>query len=69
MEEKHRSDMDQNFQQFQAVAVVEAIARFSELQGRWGEMTFKLRADGRVLAEGCIMKAISTRQWCRGLLP
>lgn len=69
MEQIRRSAMDQHFQQLQAVAVVEAMARFSEIQGRREEMTFMLRADGRLLARGCVARAISARQWYGGLFP
>ena len=69
MEQIRRSEMDQHFHLFQAVAVVEAMARFSELKRRWGEMTVMLRADGQLLARGCITRAIPARQWCGGLFP
>ncbi|KAL8993390.1 MAG: hypothetical protein Q9169_006380 [Polycauliona sp. 2 TL-2023] len=58
---------NQPFQQFQAVAIAEAIARYFQLHREYREMTFALHADGQLLASGCVTKSISARQWCRGL--
>ncbi|KAL8880519.1 MAG: hypothetical protein Q9198_002092 [Flavoplaca austrocitrina] len=69
MEQIRPSEMNQHLHLFQAVAVVEAMARFSELKGRWGEMTVMLRADGQLLARGCVTRAIPARRWCGGLFP
>ncbi|KAL8915370.1 MAG: hypothetical protein Q9171_000240 [Xanthocarpia ochracea] len=58
---------DYRFQQYHAVAIVEAIARYYELHGQYREMTFQFRANGRLLAEGCVTKPVPSRQWCRGM--
>ncbi|KAI4257451.1 MAG: hypothetical protein L6R42_005649 [Xanthoria sp. 1 TBL-2021] len=67
MEDSRPLAATHHFQQYQAVAVVEAIARYYGSHGQYREMTFALRADGQLLAIGCVSKAVSTRQWCRGL--
>lgn len=56
------------FQQYHAVAVLEAIARHQA--GRWHrfkEMMFKLKADGILIGEGCVTRAVNDRAWCAGL--
>ncbi|KAL8927872.1 MAG: hypothetical protein Q9172_001172 [Xanthocarpia lactea] len=58
---------DYIFQQYHAVAIVEAIARYYELHGQYREMTFQLRANGQLLAEGCVTNPLPSRQWCRGM--
>ena len=57
----------QHFRQYQAVAVLEAIAIYNQLHAQYREVTFQLRADGQLLALGCVARGVSTRQWCRGL--
>ena len=56
------------FQQFQAVAIVEAIARYYVLQGVWKEMSFEFLTDGKVNARGCVVRNTPAREWCQGLL-
>ncbi|KAL8860998.1 MAG: hypothetical protein Q9178_002511 [Gyalolechia marmorata] len=58
---------DYRFQQYHAVAIVEAIARYYELHGQYQEMTFRFRANGHLLAEGCVTNPVPSRQWCRGM--
>ncbi|KAL8779768.1 MAG: hypothetical protein Q9203_001199 [Teloschistes exilis] len=56
------------FQQYQAVAIAEAIARYCVLHSRFDEMVFKFLANGEVLASGCMTKTIEHRRWC-GRMP
>lgn len=56
-------------QQFQVVAILEAIARHCVRQGLYRELTFALRLDGGRVAQGCVTRALRTREWCRGLVP
>ena len=56
------------FQQFHAVAVLEAIARHQAARWhRYKELTFKLKADGILIGEGCLTRPVNERAWCRGL--
>ncbi|KAI4120732.1 MAG: hypothetical protein LQ338_006806 [Usnochroma carphineum] len=57
------------FQQFQAVAIAEAIARYVVLQGHYWELTFEFRADSQLVARGCLTKPVQDRTWCAGLFP
>lgn len=57
------------FQQYHAVAVVEAMAKYYELHGQYREMTFRLSANGRLMAQGCVTKPEQHRSWCAGILP
>ena len=58
---------DYIFQQYHALAIVEAIARYYELHGQYREMTFQFRANGQLLAQGCVTRPVQSRQWCRGM--
>ena len=56
------------FQQFHAVAILEAIAQHqSQRWHRFKELTFKLKADGMLIAEGCLTRPVDERAWCAGL--
>ncbi|KAL9003070.1 MAG: hypothetical protein Q9188_004037 [Gyalolechia gomerana] len=55
------------FQQFHAVALVEAMARYMQLQAKFREMTFQFHADGQLLADGCVVRGVQYRRWCFGL--
>lgn len=55
------------FQQFQAVAIVEAIARHDVLHNQFRETTFQLLEDGHSLAKGCVTQPAVYRRWCRGM--
>ncbi|KAL8941883.1 MAG: hypothetical protein Q9216_001993 [Gyalolechia sp. 2 TL-2023] len=68
MTESRRWPANHTFRQFQAVAMVEAMARYMQLHGKYREMTFRLHADGQLLAEGCVVKAVQYRRWCHRLL-
>lgn len=55
------------FQQYHAVAIVEAISKYYELHGQYREMTFRFYADGRLVAQGCVTKPEEGRIWCAGM--
>ena len=55
------------FQQFHAVAILEAIARHQTRWQRYKEMTFKFKADGILIGEGCLTRPVNDRAWCAGL--
>ncbi|KAL8695237.1 MAG: hypothetical protein Q9218_000275 [Villophora microphyllina] len=57
-----------DFQQYHAVAIAEAIARYCVGQSRYSEITLKFRVDGNLLATGCVTKAVEYRRWC-GRMP
>ncbi|KAL8668223.1 MAG: hypothetical protein Q9202_000201 [Teloschistes flavicans] len=56
------------FQQYEAVAIAEAIARFCVLHSRFDEMVFEFKANGHLQALGCMTKPMETRRWC-GRMP
>ncbi|KAL8950867.1 MAG: hypothetical protein Q9222_003121 [Ikaeria aurantiellina] len=56
-----------DFQQYHAVAIVEAMARYFQLQGQHREMTFTFSADGRVVGTGCVTRNLQWRRWCQGM--
>ena len=68
MENANARRAAQHFHQYQAVAVLEAIAIYDQLHAQYREVMFQLRADGQLLAVGCVVRGVSTRQWCRGLV-
>ena len=57
------------FQHFQAVAVLEAIARNLVSRDQYVEMTYVLKADGHPFSRGCLTRPIPIRAWCNGLFP
>lgn len=57
------------FQQFQAVAILEAMARYVVSQGRYGEMTFEFRADGQLVARGCLTRSVQYLAYCQEFFP
>ena len=57
------------FQQYHAVALLEAVARYYVLHGRYTEMTFELVMNGFLVASGCVTKVVYSRRWCRGMSP
>ena len=67
MEDVNARRAAQHFYQYQAVAVLEAIAIYDQLHAQYREVMFELRASGQLLAIGCVARGVSTRQWCRGL--
>ncbi|KAI4281538.1 MAG: hypothetical protein L6R38_003620 [Xanthoria sp. 2 TBL-2021] len=52
------------FQQYHAVALLEAAARYYVLHGQYMEMVFEIRMDGHLTATGCVTRAIRARRWC-----
>ncbi|KAL8631982.1 hypothetical protein Q9189_002246 [Teloschistes chrysophthalmus] len=56
------------FQQYQAVTIAEAIARYCVFYSRYDEVVFGFQVNGEVLASGCITKPIEVRRWC-GRMP
>ncbi|KAL8752387.1 MAG: hypothetical protein Q9184_005749 [Pyrenodesmia sp. 2 TL-2023] len=67
MYEPYSPVQDYRLQQYHAVAIVEAISKYCELHGQYGEMTFRFHADGHLVAEGCVTKSSGYRQWCAGM--
>ncbi|KAL8768478.1 MAG: hypothetical protein Q9209_005269 [Squamulea sp. 1 TL-2023] len=57
------------FRQYHAIAIVEAVSKFFEIHQQYREMTFLFRADGDLVARGCVTKAMQARSWCGGLFP
>ncbi|KAL8712486.1 MAG: hypothetical protein Q9220_003334 [cf. Caloplaca sp. 1 TL-2023] len=57
------------FQQYQAVAILEGMARYQVAHTRYEEMTFEFMAEGLPLARGCLVKALESRRWCRHMFP
>ncbi|KAL9003270.1 MAG: hypothetical protein Q9188_003853 [Gyalolechia gomerana] len=57
------------FQQYHAVALLEAIARYYVLHALYTEMTFELRMGGYRMAWGCVTRAVGRRHWCRHMFP
>ncbi|KAL9018095.1 MAG: hypothetical protein Q9185_004561 [Variospora sp. 1 TL-2023] len=53
------------FQQYHAVALLEAAARYYVLHRRFTEMKFEILMDGHLSASGCVTKALYARMWCR----
>ncbi|KAL8911943.1 MAG: hypothetical protein Q9171_002985 [Xanthocarpia ochracea] len=53
-----------HFQQYHAVALLEAVARYYVLHGVYMEMTFELVMDGYLMAWGCVTRALLLRRWC-----
>ncbi|KAI4230667.1 MAG: hypothetical protein LQ349_006109 [Xanthoria aureola] len=51
-------------QQYHAVAVLEAVARYYVAQGQYTEMEFEIRMDGLLTATGCVTRALRARRWC-----
>ncbi|KAI4190137.1 MAG: hypothetical protein L6R41_001006 [Letrouitia leprolyta] len=68
MQDSLQSSAENPLQQYHAVALVEAMARWMDLSGRWGEMTFRSYADGNLMADGCVIRALRGRRWCGRLL-
>ncbi|KAL8659544.1 MAG: hypothetical protein Q9202_007073 [Teloschistes flavicans] len=58
---------EHRFKQFHEVAILEAIARYYVQTHRYKEMTVTLKADGQMIARGCVTRAFRTREWCHGL--
>ncbi|KAL8790190.1 MAG: hypothetical protein Q9213_000721 [Squamulea squamosa] len=58
-----------HFQQYHAVALLEAVARYYVHHGRYTEMTFELMMDGYLMAWGCVTYAVSSRRWCAQMFP
>ena len=56
------------FQQYHAVALLEAVARYYVLHGLYMEMTFELVMDGYRMARGCVTRALLSRRWCSHML-
>ncbi|KAL8879990.1 MAG: hypothetical protein Q9198_002509 [Flavoplaca austrocitrina] len=52
------------FQQYHAVALLEAVARYYVPHQRYQEMVFKLRMGEYITATGCVTKALLARRWC-----
>ncbi|KAL8984100.1 MAG: hypothetical protein Q9205_001838 [Flavoplaca limonia] len=52
------------FQQYHAVALLEAVARYYVPRQRYQEMVFELRQDEYITATGCVTKALLARRWC-----
>ncbi|KAL8652923.1 MAG: hypothetical protein Q9226_004064 [Calogaya cf. arnoldii] len=57
------------FQQYHAVALLEAVARYYVLHGRYTEMNFELVMNGFLVASGCVTKVVSSRRWCGSMFP
>ncbi|KAI4244364.1 MAG: hypothetical protein L6R42_010483, partial [Xanthoria sp. 1 TBL-2021] len=57
------------FQQYHAVALLEAVARYYVLHGRYTEMTFELIVNGYLVAWGCVTRAVVSRRWCGHMFP
>lgn len=57
------------FQQYHAVALLEAVARYYVLHGRYTEMTFELIINGYLVAWGCVTRAVVSRRWCGHMFP
>ncbi|KAL8858942.1 MAG: hypothetical protein Q9178_004621 [Gyalolechia marmorata] len=53
-----------HFQQYHAVALLEAVARYYVLRGVYMEMTIELVMDGYLMAWGCVTRALLSRRWC-----
>ena len=59
---------DHAFQQYHAVAILEAVARHIVLRGgQYREIAFKFLADGQQIGEGCLTGPVAARAWCDGL--
>lgn len=68
-----------SFQQFHAVALLEAVARWFVLRGEWREMVFEMsvvthppdhpeaHSPGVRMARGCVVSGVRGRRWCAGL--
>ncbi|KAL9024755.1 MAG: hypothetical protein Q9196_006279 [Gyalolechia fulgens] len=67
MKEVQLRGSDYHFQQFHAVAVVEAMARYMQLHAKYREMTFRFYANERLVGEGCVTRAVQYRRWCHRL--
>ncbi|KAL9012088.1 MAG: hypothetical protein Q9173_003117 [Seirophora scorigena] len=52
------------FQQYHAVALLEAAAQYYVLHHQYTEMTFELLMNGRLTASGCVTKALISRRRC-----
>ncbi|KAL8652276.1 MAG: hypothetical protein Q9210_002774 [Variospora velana] len=52
------------FQQYHAVALLEAAAMYYVLHHQSTEMMFEILMDGHLTASGCVTKALMTRMWC-----
>ncbi|KAI4276488.1 MAG: hypothetical protein LQ337_002459 [Flavoplaca oasis] len=57
------------FQQYHAVALLEAVARYYVQHDRYTEMTFELITNGFLVAWGCVTRASSLRRWCGNMFP
>ena len=56
------------FQQFHAVAIVQAIARYYVMRGEYRELTFDFHVNGVLVAWGCVVTTWMSRRWCQGLV-
>ncbi|KAL8951295.1 MAG: hypothetical protein Q9222_002717 [Ikaeria aurantiellina] len=54
-------------QQYQAVAILEGMARSQVAHARYQEMFFDFTVEGQLLARGCIVRALESRRWCQNL--
>ena len=52
------------FQQYHAVAVLEAVARYYVAHGQYREVEFEMLMDGHLTATGCVTRALEARRWC-----
>ncbi|KAL8675469.1 MAG: hypothetical protein Q9168_000170 [Polycauliona sp. 1 TL-2023] len=57
------------FQQYHAVALLEAVARYYVFHNRYTEMTFDLITNGYLVAWGCVTRAVVSRRWCNHMFP
>ena len=57
------------FQQYHAVALLEAVARYYVQHDRYTEMTFELIMNGFLVAWGCVTRALHSRRWCGDMFP
>ncbi|KAI4223218.1 MAG: hypothetical protein L6R36_005589 [Xanthoria steineri] len=51
-------------QQYHAVAVLEAVARYYVTHGQYRELELEMLKDGHLTAIGCITRALEARRWC-----
>ncbi|KAL8711814.1 MAG: hypothetical protein Q9220_003758 [cf. Caloplaca sp. 1 TL-2023] len=58
---------DHPFRQSQAVAILEAIARYYVQYNSYREMTFQLFVNGQLSARGCVTRPVASRVWCTGM--
>ncbi|KAL8724348.1 MAG: hypothetical protein Q9166_008001 [cf. Caloplaca sp. 2 TL-2023] len=65
IEEVLRPPPNYHFQQYHAVALLEAVARYYVLHDQYTEMTFELLMDGHLVAWGCVTRPLNIRRWCQ----